>query len=247
MQLARLCLGLLLAVTAPANVPYLAARRGWAFLVSFSLAAYAAFPVLGFFESAAMCLGAALLGFITITRAHGHTWKIQTAPKSWLASSRSIRFPPEILGILALTALAGFLLQGSRIFSKFVGALADNQVAVVVIAALLAIFSTNDIVLIIVRPYTRVLDSSDNTVSSLAPSGIYLGWIERALVFAFVVSSQADAAALTIAAKSLVRLPEVQRDQAIFGEYVIVGTLASSLAATVLAVVGRLALGLTPL
>ncbi|GAA0560475.1 hypothetical protein GCM10010172_49480 [Paractinoplanes ferrugineus] len=144
-------------------------------------------------------------------------------------------------------ATASFFLRGSRVFSETERVLVDNRIAVVVITALLAIFSTNDIVLTIVRPYVRVLDASDDKVSALAPSGIYLGWIERALVFAFVASSQADAAALTIAAKSLVRLPEVQRDQEIFGEYVIVGTLASSLAATLLAVAGRLALGISPL
>lgn len=68
--------------------------------------------------------------------------------------------------------------------------------------------------------------------------GRWIGILERLLVFAFVVAGQAAAAALVVAAKSILRFPEISGDApALRAEYVLVGSLASWLLAVVVGLV----------
>jgi hypothetical protein len=146
-----------------------------------------------------------------------------------------------------VVVVSGAFFYGSKVPSVVAAFLSNDKIAVALSGLLLAVFSSNILVLLATRPYVKVLDSKGENLSALVPSGVYLGWVERALVFIFIAAGQAEAAALVIAAKSLVRFPEVQRHQGTFGQYVIVGTLASLLVATSIGVFVRLSFGLPPL
>ena len=62
----------------------------------------------------------------------------------------------------------------------------------------------------------------------LQDAGKYIGWLERLLIVTFVVSEYGEAVGFVLAAKALIRYPEIKDDkQGLFGEYVLVGTLTS--------------------
>lgn len=59
-------------------------------------------------------------------------------------------------------------------------------------------------------------------------AGRYIGWLERSLLFFFVVSELDEAIGFLLALKALARYPEISEDKkGHFGEYFLVGTLTS--------------------
>jgi hypothetical protein len=77
-------------------------------------------------------------------------------------------------------------------------------------------------------------------------AGRWIGILERLLVFVLVISDQAAAAGIVVAAKSILRFPEISSEpKQIAPEYVLVGSLASWLLAFAAgaAVVAGLGLG----
>jgi hypothetical protein len=63
-------------------------------------------------------------------------------------------------------------------------------------------------------------------------AGRWIGVLERLLIYTLTVSGQAGAAGLVVAAKSILRYPEISgKDPVIDPEYVLIGSLASWLAA----------------
>ena len=62
----------------------------------------------------------------------------------------------------------------------------------------------------------------------LPAAGKYIGWLERALIITFLVTGNPQAIGLLIAAKALVRYPEIKEDtKGHFAEYFLIGTLTS--------------------
>lgn len=62
----------------------------------------------------------------------------------------------------------------------------------------------------------------------LPAAGRYIGWVERFLIMTFLVTGYGEAIGFLLAAKALVRLPEIQKDpKGHFAEYFLVGTLTS--------------------
>ena len=57
--------------------------------------------------------------------------------------------------------------------------------------------------------------------------GRYIGWFERAVLFAFVIGGAPEAAAIALAAKSFARFPTFREHQEGFAEYFLIGSLAS--------------------
>lgn len=55
-------------------------------------------------------------------------------------------------------------------------------------------------------------------------AGRWIGWVERFLIFTFVLGNQYDAIGLIIAAKSILRFPDRQENS----EYILLGTLLSA-------------------
>jgi hypothetical protein len=63
-------------------------------------------------------------------------------------------------------------------------------------------------------------------------AGRWIGILERLLIFVLVVAGQAAAAGIVVAAKSILRYPEISaQPQRIAPEYVLIGSLASWLLA----------------
>ena len=75
----------------------------------------------------------------------------------------------------------------------------------------------------------------------LKEAGRYIGWLERGLIITFVIGNFGEAVGFLLAAKAIVRYPEMDKDGA-FGEYFLVGTLTSVGIALVVGTVLRQAL-----
>ena len=62
----------------------------------------------------------------------------------------------------------------------------------------------------------------------LPSAGKYIGWLERSLVITFIVTAYYEGIGLLLAAKALVRYPEMKSDEkGHFAEYFLIGTLTS--------------------
>jgi hypothetical protein len=61
----------------------------------------------------------------------------------------------------------------------------------------------------------------------LPKAGKYIGWLERSLVLTFILAGYPGGIGLLLAAKALVRYPEIKDDKGHFAEYFLVGTLTS--------------------
>lgn len=65
-----------------------------------------------------------------------------------------------------------------------------------------------------------------------ARAGRWIGTLERMIIFLLVVGDEAAAAALVVAAKAILRFPEITGDEEhLSAEYVLIGSLASWLLA----------------
>jgi len=72
----------------------------------------------------------------------------------------------------------------------------------------------------------RVSDA--DTRPGLPKAGRYIGWLERFLIVTFVAFDYGEAVGFLLAAKALVRYPEIQEDKkGHFAEYFLIGTLTS--------------------
>ena len=76
-------------------------------------------------------------------------------------------------------------------------------------------------------------------------AGRWIGILERLLIFRLVLGDEAGAAALVVAAKAILRFPEISGDEPHLGaEYVLIGSLSSWLLAIAGGLIARSALGL---
>lgn len=81
-----------------------------------------------------------------------------------------------------------------------------------------------------VRAILRAVRADSPTQSNRA--GRWIGILERFLIFVLVVGGQAAAAGIVVAAKSILRFPEISSEpKQIAPEYVLIGSLASWLLA----------------
>jgi hypothetical protein len=248
LETARLLLGVLVATSLPASVPALRRRPALALVFSSAFAWYAILPTLDRWAAAFTWLAA-----VTASQLNCLLRRRLSADASvhrlsgLLRRSKDARTPVTVAAFLLVpVGTAWIALHGSRYGRALAESAGSDEFAVAVSGLLLAVFVGNDLAYLAVRPYFSKLSESG---TSIVPSGIYIGWVERAVIFAFVAGGQADAAALAVAAKALIRLPQVQDEAkgSILGEYIIVGTLASVLASILAAVAVRLALGLPAL
>jgi hypothetical protein len=117
--------------------------------------------------------------------------------------------------------------------------LLDDRVAIVLTGLIAAIFVSHE-------PVTYISAAFMRSEGKVDVFGMCIGWFERAFVFAFIASGQADAAALALAAKSIARYPKMGDDHE-FARYFLVGTFSSVFVAILCAVVTRVALGDKPM
>lgn len=78
-------------------------------------------------------------------------------------------------------------------------------------------------------------------------AGRWIGTLERLLIFILIIGDEAGAAALVVAAKAILRFPEITGDEPHLGaEYVLIGSLASWLVAVAAGLGAKSLLGIGP-
>jgi hypothetical protein len=158
-----------------------------------------------------------------------------------------IRRTTSIALVAALVCLCGLSVRGNMLDHFLRWLFTNNKVSIVASGALAAMFAGDLIVAMIVKPYVTGLSKKDPAGEHLSRAGAQIGWIERAVFFAFVAGGQPAAAVLALTAKSVTRLPSLREGQEGFVEYVIIGSMVSIFVALFAAVVTRLAIGLHPI
>jgi hypothetical protein len=145
---------------------------------------------------------------------------------------------------LAAVALIGFK-EGQEAVEEVVE---SDRVALAATGLIAAVFLGGSVVAWILKPFTRVLKKSDGAtkLQGLAYAGRYIGWFERAVLFAFVIGGEPEAAAVALAAKSFARFPSLSEHHKGFAEYFLIGSLASLTIAVAAAAATRAALGIGP-
>ncbi|MFJ5989624.1 hypothetical protein [Lentzea sp. NPDC092896] len=251
LEIARLSLGLLVAVTVPVSI----ARRGqrlWVCIAaSLVYAAYVVFPVLDGTAAVAswLCSGVSTAVLGVLGRRVGEN-PVAVRPRR---TSREVWgwFRQQWWPVTVLVALVGTLLvalvgsRGARAFQLVTAALEDHSWSVVLSGMIVAVFVGDDVIRLVLRPFVRQLREHGIDVAALAPTSAHIGWLERALVFVLIAGGQAEAAALAFTIKALFRIStDRSRD---FTEYYLVGTLTSVVLATIVAIIVRIGVGLSPL
>jgi hypothetical protein len=225
-ELTRAVIGLPVAAVVPAFLP---GRLGWLRRAVFAcaLAAWAVGPWLDEWRGAllvVLAVGGSLA--IAPSRAAGEGSLLRAA-----------------LCTLALVTAAGLLIDSRMSVDAVDATASDGDVFVVAAGALVAIFVGGAAIGRLLAPFADRMQPTNS--EELASAGLVIGWLERALLFGFVVSGAPTGVALVVAAKSLARLPSLsQKDR--FAEYFLIGTLASVLIAVGVGVAVRAILGLTP-
>ncbi len=96
------------------------------------------------------------------------------------------------------------------------------EVAVIIVAGLLLTQPANWVVRNVLRLARHDAPQSQNR------AGRWIGALERLLIYVLVLTGAAAAAGLVVAAKSILRFPEISgKPAAIDPEYVLIGSLAS--------------------
>ena len=105
-----------------------------------------------------------------------------------------------------------------------------NEALIVLGGALLLMFPTNYAVRFVLTRARGV------RIPAEFGAGRWIGSMERLLIYVLVLMGEPGAAGLVVAAKSLLRFPEITgRDSRLSPEYVLVGSLASWLCAFAIA------------
>ena len=118
------------------------------------------------------------------------------------------------------------------------------DVLAVSVGGVVAVFVGGIAIARLLAPFTAQLEQRAES-PTLARAGRYIGWLERALLYAFVLTGVPSAAAGVVALKSVARFPSFREER--FAEYYLIGTLASVLVATCTAMAVRALLDLSPL
>jgi hypothetical protein len=154
---------------------------------------------------------------------------------------------PLALAALVSAALAAVVVDAGRAVDGVGAALGEQDVAVVAAGALTALFIAGAMLGALLRPLAERITDTGVEPQGFARAGLYIGWLERGLVFTFLVAGQPEAAALALTAKSVARFPAFSTGSEALAEYVLIGTLASFGLATLTAIATRALLGLPAL
>lgn len=106
------------------------------------------------------------------------------------------------------------------------------KVLIVVTGVILAVFASGVLIGLAVEPLLAELRKSQDQLSpeerGFEHGGRYIGWLERALSFVFVISGQPSSIGFLIAAKSIFRFGELKEQRhRMEAEYIIIGTMMS--------------------
>jgi hypothetical protein len=239
-ELARIAAGLPVASMWPLTVPYLAASR----LRVASAAALSALYVLApQIPSASSILLLVAATAVPLALRSSDAGGANAADTSF--GSQLVAFTPVLATVLlGLAAVA--LVDPEEGRNAVERAVESNEVALSSTGLIAAVFIGGSVVARILTPFTRALEKSGETarLPGLSNAGRYIGWFERAVLFAFVIGGEPEAAAVALAAKSFARFPTLSEHHEGFAEYFLIGSLASLTVATAVAAATRAALGI---
>ncbi|MFD5829216.1 hypothetical protein [Lentzea sp. NPDC060358] len=246
-------LGLLVAVMLPVTLSRRGSRLWLCVAMSLSYGAYVVFPVLDGVAAVVSWLsaGAATVVLVALGRRAGEqpvSVKPRAPVRVVLQRIRAQWWPLTVLVVLVATLLVVLISsRGTHAIDLLSGAIRDHRWSVVLSGLIAAVFLSDDLIRVVLRPTMAALTVERVDVAALQPTSLHIGWLERALVFVLIAGGQADAAALGITIKALFRLGDGSQDRHVLTEYYLIGTLTSVVLATVVAVVVRIGLGLSPL
>jgi hypothetical protein len=127
----------------------------------------------------------------------------------------------------------------------------SDRTAVFASALLISSFGGGAVAEAATQPVRREIEALEpgaerTAAMELMSGGPAIGMLERGLLFTFLAAGQPEAAALVLAAKSLVRVPSAEHGKHA-SEYFLIGTLASVMAALAMGMAARSAVGLSVL
>ncbi|MFG2553432.1 hypothetical protein [Streptomyces sp. NPDC048581] len=249
METARLFFGLGAALVVPWGLGWQRERPG---LNAFFTLAYGGYAIAPYMDEARpwLALGAtALLAFGTLL------WH-RSASTPVLGFSITLPLsagPPagtKRLGIAAFGAAVPLSVWAAGAPTAAMGAdlLSSDRTAVFMSALLMSVFGGGMLARAATVPVRREIEALEDSSAREAAmefmsGGPAIGLLERGLLFAFLAAGQPEAAALVLAAKSLARVPTADHGKHA-SEYFLIGTLASVIAALVMSMAARSAIGL---
>jgi hypothetical protein len=241
-ELARIAVGLPVASLWPLTVPYLAKSRlrvGSAAAVS---ALYILAPQIPSASSLLLLVASAFVPLVFWPR-DDEAAKSERTPWRRRLSAYSPIIAALLLGLLAMVLID---FDGAK--SAVEEVVDSDHAAIAGTGVVATVFLGGEMVAWVLKPFTRALGQTEEAenVQSLAYAGRYIGWFERAVVFAFVIGGEPEAAAVALAAKSFARFPILSDRHKGFAEYFLIGSLASLTIAVALAAATRAALGIGP-
>jgi hypothetical protein len=241
-ELARIAVGLPVASLWPLTVPYLAQSRWRVALVSFSSSLYILAPQVPQVSS-----------FVLLFIATGlplALWSESCEEAQATEAPWKERFAQDIpvLAFLLLGLISAAVVDLDHGWDALLVVVNSDRVAVAATGLIAAVFISGSVVARVLRPFTHDLGRREeaSTRQGLVDAGRYIGWFERAVLFAFVIGGEPEAAAVALAAKSFARFPTFREHQEGFAEYFLIGSLASIALAVAAAAATRAALGIGP-
>lgn len=148
--------------------------------------------------------------------------------KSYQEKSTFYFLADQFLHLVSLFAISAILAKTS--FLNFFDFFSDIKIIIILIAYIL-----------VLRPFAFLVDlftatwrseirdiEKKDAVGSLTDAGKYIGMLERFLVLTFILSGNASAIGMLIAAKSILRFNDLKGESSRkMSEYVLIGTLLS--------------------
>lgn len=246
MEVIRVATGLPVAALLPLSLPRAREARWLTMLISAGYASIVLAPIFPKWQSwLLVILTATISAGARHEASKNPDWVAQLQTKDRTASWRDSLYQTVPLLAGAVLALAASLLLGAEGARRAIGEmLLDNHVVLIITGALAAVFVGGIVVSFILSPFSELLKGTEGDLPSLKNAGTYIGWFERALLFAFVLGGKPEAAAVALAAKGFARFPSLKEGHERFAEYFLLGTLSSVTVALVAAVGTRAALGL---
>jgi hypothetical protein len=223
----------------------------WRGLLAIVIGLFSAVPVVGWLVATGLAACAAAVAVVPIRRADlrwptgADIAAVGTQVKLVWTFTRARWYLVAVALLVVLTGILAAVSSGEfGRLHRIAAMLLSNESAIVLFGVLGAVFATNPLVWMAVRgPLSRLHPDA----AELVPSGRMIGYLERFVVFSLIAGGQPDAAAIAIAMKSIIRVPDARQHHARFVEYFLVGTLTSVGMSLAIAVMVRLLFGQPPL
>ncbi|MER5303235.1 hypothetical protein ABT039_27760 [Streptomyces lasiicapitis] len=260
MELARTAVGLIAAFTVPTAFNWHSKRPWYAigFTIGYGFLVVASSGVTWKEAATALSVGLTSLCFAVLSKPE--SWKFSVFKSGWSGirviaarSSYSSKKEYAAAGVGIVAVFFPLFLCVDPMFQLVRrNVIGGEKVVAAASGALIAVFGCQWLIGRVVRPLVDKIkekvesEEFEKSVEDFIKSGPHVGWIERFILFSFLVSGNPAAAALVVTAKSLARFPEIQQAEKLVGDYYLVGTLASVAAALVASSVTRMALGMSP-